>query len=139
MADGPTADEGLGNLGHGDGAQHPGVHPELFKGVLEREGVDHCRQHAHVIAGGPLDALLAALESAKDVSAAHHDHHLDLQFLDLLDLAGHVVNGLGIDAKPGLPAQRFTAEFQQDATVFRLLGSSRGFLHWLTGCNSPVK
>ena len=64
---------------HGDGALHPRVHAFFFERVLQRQRVDHRRQHAHVVAGGAFDleALLPA--AAENISAADHDGDLDAE------------------------------------------------------------
>jgi hypothetical protein len=86
MPDGPATDEGFAHLGDVDGALDPGFDALFLQGILEREGVDQRGQHAHVVAGGPLNAALAALQPAKDVAAPDDDHDLDTEIAHLLDL-----------------------------------------------------
>ena len=128
MTHGPAPNEGLGNLGHVDGALDAGRNALLLERVLESQGVNDRRQHAHVISGGPLNTLLAALKASKDIAAADHDDDFDTQFLDLGDLASHVVHGLRVDALSLDASECLTAEFEEDSAVTRLGCYSR-FLH----------
>ena len=109
-----------GHLRHGDGALHPGGDAQLLQRVLQGQGVDDGGQHAHVIPGGPLDAVPAGGEAAKDIAAADHHHDLDAQLADFADLAGHFVDGFGANADASGAAQRFTADLEEDAPVFGL-------------------
>ena len=103
MAHGAAADERLGHLGHGDGALHAGGDAELFQRILQGQRVDDGGQHAHVIAGGALDAALAAGQAAENIAAADHHHDLHAQVAHLADLLGHVLHRLGADAHPVSP------------------------------------
>ena len=51
-----AADVGLGDLGDRDRRHHPGVGAAPLERVLERERVEHRRQHAHVVGGRPVHA-----------------------------------------------------------------------------------
>ena len=57
----PPADERLGHLRHGDGGLDAGWHALFFECILQRHGIDYGGEHSHLVAGHPLDALLAAL------------------------------------------------------------------------------
>ena len=120
MPHGAAADERLGHLGHGDGALHPGGDAQLFQRVLQGQGVDDRGQHAHVIPGGALDAVLAGGEAAEDIAAPGHHHHLDAQLADFADLAGHFVDGFGANADAPGAAKGLTADFEEDAPIFGL-------------------
>ena len=126
MPYGAAANERLGHLAHLDGGLHAGFHLEMLEGILQRERVDDGGQHAHVIAGGAVDAGTFALEPAKNIAAADDDDHLHAEVAQLGDLARHVGNGLGTDAEALLTAERLTGEFEQDAFEFGL-GRGGGF------------
>jgi hypothetical protein len=51
-------------------------HAEALERVLQRQGVDHRGQHAHVIGGHPVHAGLGQTGTAENVAPA--DHHADL-------------------------------------------------------------
>src|SRR2546425_214428 len=59
MPHGAASDVGLGQLLHADRRHHPGIDALLFEDVLQRQGVDHGREHAHVVGGHAIHALLA--------------------------------------------------------------------------------
>ena len=77
VADGAPPDERLGHLADVDRGLHPGVDAALLQRVLQRQGVDHRRQHAHVVAGDAVDAAVAGGDAADDVAAADDDRDLD--------------------------------------------------------------
>ena len=56
--------------------------PALLERVLERQRIQHRRDHAHVVGGGAVHALAAGGESAPDVAAADDDGDLDILFGD---------------------------------------------------------
>ena len=77
MSHGASPDEGLGHLAHFDGRLDAGFDAVLLKGVLQGQGVDNGGEHAHVIAGGPVDAGAFPFHSAKDIAPAYYDDHLN--------------------------------------------------------------
>ena len=117
VAHGAAADEGLGHLMHFDGAQQPRQHALLFERVLQRQPVDHRRQHAHVIAGGAVDRKRFLARPAENVSAADDDGHLHAQVVHFLHFAGNAVDGFGVDPKSLRTLERFAGKFQNNASV----------------------
>ena len=103
--------------------------------LLQREAIDHGRKHPHVIGGRSLHAAMTRRESAPDIAAADHDRHLHSHghhFFDLAAKAIHDFRGNVIRAPRRF--QGFTAQFENDAAVFRLgkfggFGAFRGFRH----------
>ena len=88
MADRAPPDERLGDrpdLDRGLDARRDGA---LLERVLQRQGVDHRRQHPHVVAGDAVDSLVAGGDAADDVAAADHDRELDAEAVDVGDLVG---------------------------------------------------
>ena len=80
------------------------------------------RQHAHVIAGGALDAAFAAGQAAENVPAADDNHHLHAQFAHLADLLGHVLHRLGTDAHAAFASERLAAQLDQHTGKFGRFG-----------------
>ena len=81
-------DERLGYRPDLDRGLHPGRDVALLERVLQRQGVDDRGEHAHVVAGHPVDPLLARRHTADDVAAADHDRELDAEAMHLGDLVG---------------------------------------------------
>src|SRR6185437_14876058 len=118
MANGAAANERFGDLGHGNGRLHARGDADFFQSILQSQRVDDSREHAHVIAGGALNAAFAAGQAAKDISATDDDHDLNAQFANFADLLGHAVDSSARNADAGFAAQRLAAEFQQNSFVF---------------------
>ena len=127
MAHCAAADEGFGNLRHGDGGLHTRGDAELFERVLQCERIDDRGEHAHVIASGAFNATLAAGQAAKDISAANDYYNLHAQLAHLADLLSHALDRLSRYADAGVAAEGFTAEFQQNPSVFRAAFFHCGF------------
>ena len=86
VADGAAADERLGDRAHLDGGDDPRDHVLLLERVLQREGVDDRRQHAHVVGRRAVHAARARGDAAEDVAAADDDGRLDAHALDFGDV-----------------------------------------------------
>jgi hypothetical protein len=70
---------------HLDRRQHARVRAARFQRVLQRQRVDHRRQHPHVVGVRAVHARRAAPE---DVAAADHQRDLDAQAVDVDQLVG---------------------------------------------------
>ena len=105
-----AADEGLGHRAHLDGGGDTRRDADVLEGVLEREGVDDGREHAHVVGGGAVHALGAGRQPAEQVAAADHDRGLDAELLDFADVLGDLGGDGGIDPELLLAHQGFTGE-----------------------------
>ncbi len=119
MAYGAAADEGLGHLGHGDGRRHASVGTAALQRVLQSNGVDHRRQHPHVVAGHAIDALSRAAHPPENVPAPDDDGDLHAGLLHVNDLVGDVRQNVGLDTVAPPAHERFTREFEKDAFVTR--------------------
>jgi hypothetical protein len=93
--------------------------PAPFDGGLQRERVNHRRQHAHVVGGGVFDACGGKRRPTHDVPAADHHSGLHAQLVNGNHLAREVVDGVGVQADPLLPCERLPAEFDQHAPPAR--------------------
>ena len=89
----------------------------LLERVLQRQRVDHRRQHAHVVGGRAVHAARAGGDAAEDVAAADDDGGLDAHALDFGDVLGDLRRDGRIDAVGLLAHQGFAGEFEEDAFV----------------------
>ena len=87
-----AANIGLGDLGHLDGSLHPGGLAQVLQHVLQRQRIDDCCQHAHVVALGLVDADFHGIHSPPDVAATHH--HGDVYFKPGAQVADLLGDGL---------------------------------------------
>ena len=101
-------------------------HVLLLERVLQREGIDDRRQHAHVVGSRAVHAARAGRQPAEDVAAADDDRGLDAKRLNLTDIVGDASRHGGIDAELLVAHQGFARQFQQDALVGRGWGGVRG-------------
>src|SRR5262249_39685141 len=86
--------------------------------VLEGQGVDHGREHPHVVGGDAVHALRAVRDAAEDVAPADHGRDLEAQVVDLVDLPGQVVREVPVDAEGLLfSEERLSRQLQEDALV----------------------
>ncbi len=120
-----AADVGLGDLLDVYRRHHPGVLADLLQRVLERERIEHRRQHAHVVAGSAIHAGGGALQAPVDVAGADDNRHLDRTGADRGHLLGDPFDLRRVGAVITLPHQRLSRELQEDASELRLrLGQS---------------
>ena len=121
MPEGPAPDERLRNLAHLDRRLHPGLDTDLLERVLQREAVDHRRQHAHLIADDAVDPPALAVHAAEDVSPADHDGDLRAHVPRAFHAPGHGRDYARVNAQPGaLVLQRLSAELENDSAVLAL-------------------
>lgn len=116
----PAPDVRLRHLPHLQRRHHPRRDPLPLQRVLQGQGVDHRRQHAHVVALRPVHPGGRALEPTENVAAAHHDPHLHAQVVELCQLAGGQLHDPRVQAKSVGPGQRLAAEFQHDPPVTKI-------------------
>src|SRR6478736_3429362 len=117
VAHGAAHDERLGDLVHRDGGLDAGLDAHFLEAVHDGEAVDDGREHAHVVAGGAVDAAFGALQAAEDVAAADHDAHLHAEVVDFLHLFAHPLERGGVDRLGALPEKHFPAQFEDDTFV----------------------
>ena len=95
---------------------------------LQRQGIHHRGQHAHVVGRRALHAAVARAHPAPEIAAA--DHHRDLQagLVRRFDLVGDVLDDGRRDVVviARLP-ERLATEFQENASKFSFAG--RGIAH----------
>ncbi len=115
MPDRPAADEGFGDFLHLNCRLNAGENAALFEGVLERQGVDHGRQHPHVVAADAVHPGRAYRDPSDNVAAADRCGDLNsdrMQFGNFLRDAGR--HGR-VHAEALAAHESFTAQFEQNA------------------------
>ncbi len=117
VAHGAAANERFGDGPHLDRRRDSGRDAVVLERVLQRERVDHRRQHAHVVGCGPVHALGARREAAEQVAAADDNRRLDAERLNLEDVFGDLGRDRRIDSELLLAHQGFTGKLQQNALV----------------------
>src|SRR5258707_7383612 len=98
-------DERLGHLMHFNGALHTREDAFLLERTLQRQRIDHCGQHAHVIARSAVDFKTLLPSAAADISAAHHDGDFHAQRVHVLQLARDSLDCLAMDSESLRPLQ----------------------------------
>jgi hypothetical protein len=83
------------------------MQPLLLDCILQRDRVDHCGQHAHVIGGHAVHRLGLLGNSAKEIAAAHYDRHFNAQFVNFGNFPGYFVDFVDINAKTPACSQCF--------------------------------
>src|SRR5712691_4158282 len=110
-------DERLRDLFHLDRAQHARIHSFFFQRILQCQGVDDRRQHAHVVARRAIDFKTFLPRPAEDISSAHHDRRLHAQLVDFLQLARDGLNRFAVDAESLRSLKGLSGKLQQDSLI----------------------
>ena len=120
MAQGATPDVRLRELLHPDRRHHPCFHAGPFERVLQSQGIDHGRQHAHVVGGHPIHTLLAGHRPPHDVATADDQAEADARRLNLADLAGQLLNDSRLDAEPPVSGERLSGDLHERSRIEEL-------------------
>ena len=80
--------------------------------VLEREGIDHRRDHAHRVGGLPVHAAAFKSRTPKEVASAENDAELDAVIDDALRRSGYRVQFADVEAPAGVSPQDLAAQFE---------------------------
>ena len=99
---------------------------DLLERVLEREGVDDGREHAHVVGGRTVHALRAGRQTAEQVAAADDDGGLHAELLDPADFAGDLRGDGRIDPERLFAHERLARELEEHAAVDGIRTCLRG-------------
>ena len=121
MTDCPAANVGLGDSLHLDGGLHSRDNAHPLQCILQRQCVHHGRQHAHVVSGCALHAMLQALLTTPEVTCADNQSDLNVEIVHPLDLGGQDFGLGGIDTKAIRPGQGFSAQFKQNSSIFDVI------------------
>src|SRR5690606_34160607 len=87
----------------------------LLEEVLQRQGVHHGAEHAHVVGTAAVHAALAQLRAAEEVATADHDRDLDL-IHRCGDVTRDLTDDVGVDAQLSGP-ECFAGELEKDASA----------------------
>jgi len=89
--------------------------PTFSSAVLQRERVEHRREHPHVVGCRPIHPGGRSLHAPIDVPRANHDRDLHALVVHVRHLPRHGGHALGVRAELERPHQGLTRELQQDA------------------------
>src|SRR5688572_15467779 len=117
MSNCAAAYERLGHFVHLNRAHHPGERVLILERILERNCVEHSREHAHVIGGCAVKPLSGECQSAKNVSAADDYGDFNAKFVHVVNFGGYASDGCGIDPIFLLSHQSFAGKLEQDSLV----------------------
>ena len=87
---------------------------------MQRKGVDHRREHAHIVGGGTVHAGLFVHLAAPDVSAADDDGNRNAGTTHVGNFIGHGARRVDVNAGIG-SGERFAGDLEENAVV---LGST---------------
>ena len=102
--------------------------PQGLQRVLQRQSVDHGRQHSHVVGGRLVDAGAGSLElpATQDIATADDDGNLATQLQSIVDLPRNIHDFVhGNSPFSGL-GKTLTRQLQDDAAILGLV-SVHGF------------
>ena len=91
----------------------------LLQRVLQRQGVDHGGQHAHVVRGDPIHLARLLGHTAEEIPASDYDRNLHAERMDVCEFSGNFVNAERIDAEALVRRQGLAGEFKQNALEHR--------------------
>jgi hypothetical protein len=94
---------------------HAGVDILLFERVLQRKRVDYGGQHTHVVGRNAVHVSCLIGHSAKEVSAADDNRHLDAELVHVGQFRRNFMNADSVDAEAFVSGQGLAGNFQQDA------------------------
>ena len=110
--DGLVAHVILGHRLHRRGRKDLRLDALLLDEHRQGEGVDHRREHAHLVAVDAVEALSGALQAAEDVAAAVDDGNLQPGLRGRCDFLRRLAEAVRIESLSGRSAEGFAAEFE---------------------------
>ena len=131
MTDGATTNIRFCHLTHLNGTLDTRVNVLIFESILQGECVHHRRHHPHIVCRRAIHPLRTACKSAPDIPSADHNGDIDAVIAHLLNLCGDCLDNLWIDPESLISRERFSAQLQHDATIFRFQDNSSCHAHSL--------
>ena len=125
-------DIGFRDAVHLNAGLHPHRDIPLLETICNGQGVDDRCQHAHMVGPGTLHVVAAVFDAAPEVAAADDNAHLHAQFDALLDYVTHAADDCEVQSPVGVASQRFAADFQKHALIFRLSHRKHSFYRSFT-------
>ena len=126
VTQGTATNERFGHILHLDSGEYSGLDSCVFEGVLQGEGVDHGRQHSHVVGRVAVHLTVVGCGGASpNISAADDDTELERGRKDTFDLVGEALND-GVRKVAGGVAQCFARKFEEEAPCFLGVGGGVG-------------
>ena len=86
---------------------------------MQRKGVDHGGQHAHVISGGAIHAAGTGSQATEDIATTDNERRLYAEGLDLTDVPGDAGCHSGIDPERLCAHEGFARELEENSAVHR--------------------
>ena len=113
---------GFGNSIHANRGHQSSFATQRFQCVLQREAVDHRRQHAHIVGRCFLDGVTPLLElrTAQNIAASDYDGQLTAHLLSSMDLSGDQHDLFHTDPLLAGTTKTLTGQFQDHAMIFWL-------------------
>src|SRR5262249_20936157 len=118
MPNGAAEDEWLRHVFHFNRGLDASLDTDLLQCAAQREGINYCGKHPHVIRRGTIHAAIRGRKAAPDVAASDYDGHLHAKIAHLLDALGDLANyrRRNIVASPTL-LDSFAAELKHDPFI----------------------
>ena len=117
MAERATADIRLREFFHSNRRHDAGVEAAAFEDILQRQGIDHRAEHAHVVGGHAIHAHLGELSSAHDVATADDHADADAHVDQRANLVAELTNAIEIETGATLSGEGLAGELQQNPTI----------------------
>ena len=120
MAHGAAADIRLAQRLHLDRRQHSRDDADVLERILQRERVDHRRQHAHLVGGRAIHPARLVVAAADVVAGADYHRELHAERGNFLDFERDLGQRVEIESRALRGRERLAGQFQQDAAEARL-------------------
>src|SRR5215469_10730687 len=118
MSNSAPEDEWLGHVIHLNRGLDAGLDSHLLQRASQRESIDDCGKHSHVIRGRTIHASIGRRKSAPDIAAADHYSHFHAQIPHLFYAFGDLTHDGGRDiVAAAVLLHRFAAELEHDPFI----------------------
>ena len=118
MANGSAEDEWLRYIFHFNSGLNARFDPDLLKCASQRESVDDCGKHSHVIRRGTVHTAIRRRKTAPDVAAADHYGYFHTQIAHLFHAFGDLAHDWRRDiVAPAVLLHCFAAQLEHDAFI----------------------
>ena len=80
-----------------NGAHYAALHVSLFQRVLQSDGVDNRRKHAHAIGANAIHLARLTFDSAENIASAYHQSDFDAKSVNISQLCGNFRHFFGVE------------------------------------------